>query len=152
MSGGPGGGGVATTVDVPVKDPAPGQTPDAVLRVEPGHPERSALVQRMASRWAALQMPPLGTDLVDEDALDTGPAWIAGSIPTTNPDLTRRDKAMSQRLPDRSLLAAAALAAAGRGAGRTATWRAASTWSTTSGCNDCHTPLAHGRERARSPT
>ena len=67
----------ATTVAVPVKDPAPGQSPDAVLRVDPGHPERSVVVQRMASRWAALQMPPLGTDLVDEDALDMVRKWIA---------------------------------------------------------------------------
>ena len=29
----------------------------------PGHPERSALAERMGSRWAALQMPPLGTEL-----------------------------------------------------------------------------------------
>jgi hypothetical protein len=76
MSGAPVEPAVASTVGQPVKDAAPGQTPDAVLRVEPGHPERSALVQRMASRWAALQMPPLGTDLVDEDALDLVRKWI----------------------------------------------------------------------------
>jgi hypothetical protein len=68
--------GVASTVGQPVKDPAPGQSPEAVLRVEPGHPERSALVERMASRWAALQMPPLGTDLVDEEALHLVRQWI----------------------------------------------------------------------------
>ncbi|MFO1142421.1 MAG: hypothetical protein U1E59_08530 [Amaricoccus sp.] len=77
MNADPAEAAFATTVDVPVKDPAPGQTPDAVLRVDPGHPERSALVQRMASRWAALQMPPLGTDLVDKDALEMVRKWIA---------------------------------------------------------------------------
>jgi hypothetical protein len=60
---------VASTVGQPVRKPAPGQSPDAVLRVEPGHPERSGLLQRMASRYAALQMPPLGTELVDRDAV-----------------------------------------------------------------------------------
>jgi hypothetical protein len=77
MSGDPVEAAYATTVGRPVKVRAPGQTPEAVLRVDPGHPERSALVQRMASRWAALQMPPLGTDLVDQDALDMVRKWIA---------------------------------------------------------------------------
>jgi hypothetical protein len=67
---------VASTVGRPVKKPAPGQSPDALLRIEPGHPERSALAQRMGSRWAALQMPPLGTELVDEEALDLVRQWI----------------------------------------------------------------------------
>ena len=31
----------------------------------------------MGSRWAALQMPPLGTELVDEEALDLVRKWIA---------------------------------------------------------------------------
>ena len=58
-------------------DPAPGQTLDATLRIEPGHPERSGLVQRMGSRTAALQMPPLGTELVDPGALELVRRWIA---------------------------------------------------------------------------
>ena len=61
-----------------MKKPAPGQSPDAVLRIEPGHPERSALVQRIASRYPALQMPPLGTALVDEEAVELLRRWIAG--------------------------------------------------------------------------
>jgi hypothetical protein len=69
--------GVASTVGRPVKDPAPGQSGGAVLRVEPGHPERSALVQRIASRWAALQMPPLGTELVDQEAVALIGRWVA---------------------------------------------------------------------------
>ncbi|HEX8666659.1 MAG TPA: hypothetical protein VF744_21820, partial [Beijerinckiaceae bacterium] len=67
---------VASTVRHPVKKPAPGQSPDAVLRVEPGHPERSALMQRISSRYPALQMPPLGTALVDEEALALVERWI----------------------------------------------------------------------------
>src|SRR3712207_2244960 len=45
---------IASTVGHSVKKPAPGQSPDAVLRVEPGHPERSGLMQRVSSRYAAL--------------------------------------------------------------------------------------------------
>ncbi len=84
MTGDPVEAALATTVDQPVRDPAPGQTADAVMRVEPGHPERSVLVQRMASRWAALQMPPLGTDLADEQALDLVRKWITeiDALPT----------------------------------------------------------------------
>ena len=64
---------VASAVGRQIVDPAPGQTPDAVLRIEPGHPERSGLVQRMGSRTAALQMPPLGTELVDTGRARPGP-------------------------------------------------------------------------------
>jgi mono/diheme cytochrome c family protein len=67
----------ASTIGQPVGKPAPGQSPDAVLRVEPRHPERSGLVQRVASRYPALQMPPLGTELVDNDAVSLLTRWIA---------------------------------------------------------------------------
>ena len=60
----------------PIKDAAPGQGPDTTLRIEPGHPERSGLAERMASRWAAQQMPPLGTELADGEALDLVRRWI----------------------------------------------------------------------------
>jgi hypothetical protein len=79
--------GVATTVAQPIKDAAPGQGPDTAVRIAPGHPERSGLAERMASRWAAAQMPPLGTTLVDEAALDLVRRWIAemeGSLSATN--------------------------------------------------------------------
>ncbi len=69
--------GLATTVGKPIVDPAPGQTSDAVLRIAPGDPARSALAQRVGSRWAALQMPPLGTEVVDEDAYKLIRKWIA---------------------------------------------------------------------------
>ena len=70
------GQAVATTWAHPMRRPAPGQSPDAVLRIEPGHPERSALLQRVASRYPALQMPPLGTALVDEAAVALLRRWI----------------------------------------------------------------------------
>ncbi len=68
---------VASTVGQFVKKPAPGQSPDAVLRVEPGHPERSGLMQRVSSRSPALQMPPLGTELIDDEAVRLLYRWIA---------------------------------------------------------------------------
>jgi hypothetical protein len=66
----------ATTVGHPVGKPAPGQSADARLRVEPGRPDRSGLMQRVASRAPALQMPPLGTELVDQDAVAVLQRWI----------------------------------------------------------------------------
>ncbi|WP_445500778.1 hypothetical protein [Microvirga sp. G4-2] len=68
---------IATTVGHAVKKPAPGQSPDAVNRVEPGYPERSALFQRVSSRYSPLQMPPLGTELVDDEAVALLYRWIA---------------------------------------------------------------------------
>jgi hypothetical protein len=48
-----------------------------VQRIEPGNPDRSGLMQRVASRYAALQMPPLGTELVDQEAVSLLYRWIA---------------------------------------------------------------------------
>jgi hypothetical protein len=67
---------IATTVGHPVKKLAPGQPADTELRIEPGRPDRSGLAQRMATRYPAMQMPPLGTDLVDEDAVSLLRSWI----------------------------------------------------------------------------
>jgi mono/diheme cytochrome c family protein len=67
---------VETTVRQPVKKSAPGQSADALLRVDPGHPERSALFERVSSRYPALQMPPLGTALVDDEAVAVVRKWI----------------------------------------------------------------------------
>ncbi|MCZ7657840.1 MAG: hypothetical protein M5U07_08250 [Xanthobacteraceae bacterium] len=68
---------VATTVGAPVRKPAPGLSPEAVQRVAPHAPDRSALMQRLASRYAPLQMPPLGTELVDSQAVALIRRWIA---------------------------------------------------------------------------
>jgi hypothetical protein len=67
---------IATAVGQPVRKAAPGQSPDAVLRIEPGHPERSGLMQRISSRYPALQMPPLGTELTDKEAIALIERWI----------------------------------------------------------------------------
>lgn len=71
---------IATTVRHPVKKLAPGQPADTALRIEPGHPDRSGLAQRMGSRYPALQMPPLGTELVDEEAITLLRQWITGMV------------------------------------------------------------------------
>lgn len=70
--------GPATAVGRPSRKLAPGQPADAVLRIAPGDPGRSGLVQRMSSREAALQMPPLGSELVDAQAVELVRRWIAG--------------------------------------------------------------------------
>jgi len=82
---------VASTFDQPVKKPAPGLSADAILRIEPGHPERSALIKRMASRYPPLQMPPLGTELVDREAVDLLERWITESE-TVSPNFPHREK------------------------------------------------------------
>jgi hypothetical protein len=67
---------VLTTVGHPVKKPAPGQSKDAVLRIAPRQPDRSGLLNRITSRYPPLQMPPLGTELVDEEAVSLIRKWI----------------------------------------------------------------------------
>jgi hypothetical protein len=67
----------ATTVGAPLRKPVPGT--DADLRVAPRSEARSALLQRIASRTAAQQMPPLGTELVDHDAVALIRRWIAAT-------------------------------------------------------------------------
>jgi hypothetical protein len=44
--------------------------------INPGHPESSALVRRVKSRRPSSQMPPLGTVLVDRQAVDLLTSWI----------------------------------------------------------------------------
>lgn len=70
---------VSTTMGRPIRERAPGQSADAVQRIDREHPERSALVQRLASRYPPLQMPPLGTELVDQDAVALIRRWLAGT-------------------------------------------------------------------------
>jgi hypothetical protein len=57
------------------------------LRVQPQKPELSALWFRMQSRFAAAQMPPLGTKLVDSEATRLIERWIASELPNSSPPL-----------------------------------------------------------------
>jgi hypothetical protein len=55
----------------------PGVPADDSRLVAPGSPERSALLYRMRSRRPSSQMPPLGTAIADEEALELIRHWIA---------------------------------------------------------------------------
>jgi mono/diheme cytochrome c family protein len=59
--------------------------PDTVERICAGQPEKSVLVARMASRDPVIQMPPLGTRLVDEDAVRLITRWIAEDLGSRTP-------------------------------------------------------------------
>jgi hypothetical protein len=73
----------ASTFNQPVKKRAPGLPADAIVRIAPQHPDRSALLKRIASRYPPLQMPPLGTELVDRQAVELLSRWIAESEPVS---------------------------------------------------------------------
>jgi cytochrome c553 len=75
---------LATTLDRPFHDPPPGLSPEALVRIAPGQPDHSGLLARMASRSPALQMPPLGTALVDEAAVALLQRWIS-ELPEAGP-------------------------------------------------------------------
>ena len=47
--------------------------------VNPGHPESSALVRRVKSRRPISQMPPIGTVVVDREAVDLLTSWVQGN-------------------------------------------------------------------------
>jgi mono/diheme cytochrome c family protein len=81
-----------TSVGQPSRFKVPGDA-GTTERVCAGHPERSVVVARMASRHPLVQMPPLGSRLVDEDAVQLIKRWIAedlGPTESTSPAEERR--------------------------------------------------------------
>ena len=59
--------------------------------VTPGQPDTSLLVQRMQSRHAQVQMPPLGSLLPDADAVALIRRWIAaGAVDDTPANAARQ--------------------------------------------------------------
>ena len=68
--------GHVTTVDAAGRYIIPGIPADSSRIVAPGVPERSALLHRMRSRRPSSQMPPLGTTIVDEEAVQLVQRWI----------------------------------------------------------------------------
>jgi len=58
---------------------------DEARVIAAGHPERSALVARMASRDARVQMPPLGTHVPDAEGLALVAQWIL-QLPSSTPE------------------------------------------------------------------
>jgi len=68
----------ATAVGARSRYPVGGVPADDWRIVVAGVPERSALLQRMRSRRPASQMPPLGTVVADETAVELERRWIKG--------------------------------------------------------------------------
>ncbi len=66
--------------------------PDIIERVCAGHPDKSMVVARMASRYPLLQMPPLGSQLVDEEALKLIRQWIAEDLGSAGPSGGSREE------------------------------------------------------------
>ena len=54
--------------------------------VDPASPDISAMLVRMRSRRPSSQMPPLGTKLRDDAALDMISKWIAGDLSQVSGD------------------------------------------------------------------
>jgi hypothetical protein len=81
-----------TAVGQPSKFKVPGEE-DTVERVCAGRPERSMVVARMASRHPLVQMPPLGSRIVDEDAVQLIKRWIAEDLgPTASTSPTEEQR------------------------------------------------------------
>jgi mono/diheme cytochrome c family protein len=73
--------GFATTVGRTGKWGIPGVPAGETRRIAPGAPEKSSVFYRMSSRRASSQMPPLGTVLVDHEAVELLRSWIAEDLP-----------------------------------------------------------------------
>jgi hypothetical protein len=91
----PGAGPAATAIDAPSRYRPPGWAAPA-LRIAPGRPEASTLIHRISTRHPSAQMPPLGTHVVDEQAVALVRSWVAqlglprdaGSPPAARPGIT----------------------------------------------------------------
>ncbi|HVG93547.1 MAG TPA: hypothetical protein VND21_03805 [Planctomycetota bacterium] len=78
---------LSTTLNRESRWRPPGQQGVASLRVVPGDAKHSVLFRRAASRNPLLQMPPLGTNLVDAEGVALLEAWIREDLaPTTAPE------------------------------------------------------------------
>ena len=64
---------------------------DTVERVCAGKPEKSVLVARMSSRHPLVQMPPLGTRIVDDEAVSLIRRWIAEDVGSAEPGLAAKE-------------------------------------------------------------
>jgi hypothetical protein len=66
------------------------------LRVQPGASQRSVLVGRLSSRNPAVQMPPLGTSVVDADAVSLVGAWIDQDLASRTPSAVQAGEAANR--------------------------------------------------------
>ncbi|MBI4913488.1 MAG: hypothetical protein HY823_12175 [Acidobacteria bacterium] len=72
--------GLASTVDQRGRWGIPELPAGQTRRIARGEPARSSLLYRMAHRRSAVSMPPLGSVLVDEQALALLRAWVAEDL------------------------------------------------------------------------
>jgi len=70
---------LATALDVAGRYVVPGVPADTSRIIAPGAPERSAMLHRMKSRRPSSQMPPLGTVMADQKAIELMRQWIEES-------------------------------------------------------------------------
>ena len=66
-------------------------------RVRKGDPDLSAIAVRMSSRRAAQQMPPLGTQVVDDEAVRLVRKWIAEDLGARGESLAKNQRRMMRR-------------------------------------------------------
>jgi cytochrome c553 len=66
-------------LDRPTTWQAPGRS-EGTLLIDPASPEASAILARMRSRRPSSQMPPLGTKLRDDAAIDAIAKWISADL------------------------------------------------------------------------
>jgi hypothetical protein len=70
-------GVLPTTVGHASRFRPPGRCEDSdCLRIAPGDPAKSVLLDRIRSRAASVQMPPLGTHIADDEAIALITSWI----------------------------------------------------------------------------
>lgn len=71
-----------TFINRPTRWQIPGQPDGSTVLVRPGAPELSALLARLRSRAPSSQMPPLGTIVRDDAAVEAIEAWVRGMAAT----------------------------------------------------------------------
>jgi cytochrome c553/mono/diheme cytochrome c family protein len=56
------------------------EAPQESRIINPGHPESSSLIRRIKSRRPLSQMPPIGTVIVDTEAVEVLTSWVHGDL------------------------------------------------------------------------
>jgi hypothetical protein len=69
---------------------------DGAYRVRPGASQRSVLLGRLSSRDPSVQMPPLGTRVVDRDAVSLVGAWIDQDLASLTPSAVQAGEAVNR--------------------------------------------------------
>ncbi len=71
---------VVASIGHPSHFPIPGAEPGTSFLLDPGDPDHSAVVYRMSTRNPLRQMPPLGTEVADDEAVSLVRRWIAKDL------------------------------------------------------------------------